>query len=67
MIILGVLTKFGAVLVTIPGPIVGGVYFTMFGKFLWPILHKLPSSFEYYWLDGLVWFSFMLFNDTWSQ
>jgi solute carrier family 23 (nucleobase transporter), member 1 len=32
MMILGVLGKFGAIFVTIPEPIVGGVFITIFGE-----------------------------------
>ena len=32
MMILGVLNKFGALFVTIPDPIIGGVFMVMFGK-----------------------------------
>ena len=33
MIFFGVFGKFGAIFVTIPDPIVGGVFIVMFGKF----------------------------------
>lgn len=33
MIILGVIGKFCAVFVTIPDPIIGGIYVVMFGKY----------------------------------
>jgi len=32
MIVLGCFTKFGALFVTIPDPVVGGVFMVMFGK-----------------------------------
>ena len=32
MMILGILGKFGALFVTIPEPVVGGVFMVMFGK-----------------------------------
>jgi nucleobase transporter 1/2 len=32
LILLGLLGKFGALLVTIPNPVVGGVFLVMFGK-----------------------------------
>ena len=35
IILLGMLGKFGALFVTIPDPIIGGVFMTMFGKNLY--------------------------------
>ena len=35
LIILGLLGKFGALFVTIPNPVIGGVFMVMFGKKLW--------------------------------
>ena len=43
MLILSLLNKFCAVFVTIPDPIVGGVYFVMFGKL---ILIIITDCFE---------------------
>ena len=43
MLILSLLNKFCAVFVTIPDPIVGGVYFVMFGK---SGLMIIPNCFE---------------------
>lgn len=34
MILLGCLGKFGALFVTIPKPVVGGMFLVMFGKYL---------------------------------
>ena len=35
MMVMGVFGKFGAIFVSIPEPIVGGVFITVFGKFLY--------------------------------
>ena len=43
MLILSLLNKFCAVFVTIPDPIVGGVYFVMFGK---SVLIIITDCFE---------------------
>jgi nucleobase transporter 1/2 len=32
MIVFGVFTKFGALFVTVPDPIIGGVFFILFGQ-----------------------------------
>ena len=42
LLILGMLGKFGAIFVSIPTPIVGGVFMVMFGKFIsFSILYSL--------------------------
>ena len=33
MIVFGLLTKFGAIFVTIPDPVIGGSFFILFGKY----------------------------------
>ena len=44
MICLGVLSKIGGLFVTIPDPIIGGVFMVMFGKFHWYIKsNKAPK------------------------
>lgn len=45
MMVMGTFAKFGALFVTIPDPIVGGMFFIMFGKITVDIYtHSMGSS-----------------------
>ena len=47
MIFFGVFGKFGAVFLTIPNPIIGGVFIVMFGKYIYKYLFSLTCMFRY--------------------
>ncbi len=47
MIVFGIFTKFGALFVTIPDPIIGGAFFILFGKLLIFSLHKKSNNHLY--------------------
>ena len=48
MLFMGTFTKFGALFVTIPDPIVGGMFFVMFGKFgLFTFANSRQSRIQY--------------------
>lgn len=58
MIVLGIFGKFGAVFITIPDPVIGGMFLVMFGMIAAVGISNLQvNTFQYCYISHFIWWT----------